>query len=43
MFFTITLIGYKRFATLLPNIWLAETSQAPALMWLADSRKGADF
>jgi hypothetical protein len=31
MFFTIILIGLKRFATLLSNYWLAETPQALAL------------
>jgi hypothetical protein len=31
MFFTILLIELKRFATLLPNYWLAETPQALAL------------
>ena len=34
MFFTIILIGLKKFATLLPNNWLAETPQALALMRL---------
>ena len=27
-FFTVILIGWKKFATLLPNNWLAETPQA---------------
>ncbi|MCY9006836.1 hypothetical protein, partial [Peribacillus frigoritolerans] len=27
-FFTVSLIGWKKFATLLPNNWLAETPQA---------------
>ncbi|MGE7904836.1 hypothetical protein ACQKNS_10635 [Peribacillus sp. NPDC094092] len=27
MFFTVILIGLKKFATLLPNYWLAETPQ----------------
>ncbi|MEC0272271.1 MULTISPECIES: hypothetical protein [Peribacillus] len=30
MFFTITLIGWKKFATLLPKNWLAETPQTLA-------------
>ncbi|MFE4813112.1 hypothetical protein ACFQ9Y_18520 [Peribacillus simplex] len=30
MFFTIILIGLKKFATLLPNNWLGETPQALA-------------
>ncbi|MES9738865.1 hypothetical protein ABWK46_16250 [Peribacillus frigoritolerans] len=34
MFITIILIGLKKFATLLPNNWLAETPQALALMRL---------
>ncbi|WP_155726508.1 hypothetical protein [Peribacillus simplex] len=29
-FFTVILIGLKKFATLLPNYWLAETPQALA-------------
>ncbi|WP_181762283.1 hypothetical protein [Bacillus sp. B4EP4a] len=29
-FFTVIYIGLKRFATLLPNYWLAETPQALA-------------
>jgi hypothetical protein len=29
-----TLNGWKKFATLLPNNWLAETTQKLALMWL---------
>jgi hypothetical protein len=33
-FFTVTLIGLKKCATLLPNYWLAETPQALALMRL---------
>ncbi|MDR4928438.1 hypothetical protein ACFX4I_15075 [Peribacillus sp. YIM B13472] len=33
-FFTVILIGLKKFATLLPNYWLAETPQALALMRL---------
>ncbi|WP_142244506.1 hypothetical protein [Peribacillus simplex] len=33
-FFTVILIGLKKFATLLPNNWLAETPQALALMRL---------
>ncbi|WP_343929177.1 hypothetical protein [Peribacillus frigoritolerans] len=34
----------KKFATLLPNNWLAETPQTLALMRLADSRrKGSGF
>ncbi|PEO42549.1 hypothetical protein CN563_24010 [Bacillus sp. AFS026049] len=43
-FFSVILIGMKRCATLLPNNWVAETSQAHALMSLADSRwKGNRF
>ncbi|WHY55758.1 hypothetical protein [Peribacillus simplex] len=34
MFFTVFLIGLKKFATLLPNNWLAETPHALALMRL---------
>ncbi|MCU6603584.1 hypothetical protein OCO53_24405 [Peribacillus frigoritolerans] len=34
MFFTILLIGLKRFATLLPNYWLVKTLKALALMRL---------
>ncbi|WP_413024447.1 hypothetical protein [Peribacillus frigoritolerans] len=30
MFFYSTLIGWKKFATLLPNYWLAETPEALA-------------
>ncbi|MEB2493859.1 hypothetical protein SOP93_22265 [Peribacillus frigoritolerans] len=30
MFFTVILIGWKKFATLLPNNWLAETPQTLA-------------
>ncbi|WHY56226.1 hypothetical protein [Peribacillus simplex] len=33
-YYFITLIGWKKFATFLPNNWLAETPQALALMWL---------
>ncbi|WP_214788622.1 hypothetical protein [Bacillus sp. ISL-4] len=33
-FITLILIGLKKFATLLPNYWLAETPQALALMRL---------
>ncbi|USK66006.1 hypothetical protein [Peribacillus frigoritolerans] len=33
-FFPVILIGLKKFATLLPNNWLAETPQALALMRL---------
>jgi hypothetical protein len=43
-FFTIILIGWKKFATLLPNNWLAETPQTLASRGLADSRrKGSGF
>ncbi|WP_342604489.1 hypothetical protein [Peribacillus sp. FSL E2-0159] len=39
-----TLIGLKKFASLLPNNWLAETPQELALMRLADNlRKGSGF
>ncbi|WP_458354023.1 hypothetical protein [Peribacillus frigoritolerans] len=39
-----TYIGLKKFATLLPNNWLAETPQALAPRRLADSRrKGSGF
>ncbi|MGW8428251.1 hypothetical protein ACWGJQ_22645 [Peribacillus simplex] len=34
MFFTVILIGLKKYATLLPNNWLAEPPQALALMRL---------
>jgi hypothetical protein len=34
MFFPVLLIGWKKFATLLPNNGLAETPQALALMRL---------
>ncbi|MFS0668984.1 hypothetical protein AB1L12_13735 [Peribacillus frigoritolerans] len=30
LFFTVILIGWKKFATLLPNYWLAETPEALA-------------
>ncbi|MFJ7852937.1 hypothetical protein ACIQX3_09185 [Peribacillus frigoritolerans] len=30
MFFSVILNGWKKFATLLPNYWLAETPQALA-------------
>ncbi|MGE1103163.1 hypothetical protein [Peribacillus simplex] len=33
-FFTVILNGWKKFATLLPNNWLAETPQTLALMGL---------
>ncbi|MGE6610907.1 hypothetical protein ACQKFG_10335 [Peribacillus sp. NPDC076916] len=33
-FFTVILIGLKKFATLLPNNWLAKTPQPLALMRL---------
>ncbi|MBR8645182.1 hypothetical protein KEH51_16105 [[Brevibacterium] frigoritolerans] len=39
-FFTLILKGWKKFATLLPNNWLAETPQAFALRWLG--RKPAE-
>ncbi|WP_260284386.1 hypothetical protein [Peribacillus aracenensis] len=32
MVFTLILIGWKKYATLLPNNWLAETLQLLALM-----------
>ncbi|WP_162604458.1 hypothetical protein [Peribacillus frigoritolerans] len=34
MFFPVILIGLKKFATLVPNDWLAVTPQALALMRL---------
>ncbi|MDM5210615.1 hypothetical protein QUF94_04045 [Peribacillus sp. NJ4] len=34
MIFTVILTKLKKFATLLPNNWLAESLQALALMWL---------
>ncbi|PRS44385.1 hypothetical protein C6W19_01265 [Bacillus sp. RJGP41] len=34
MFFLVLLNGWKKYATLLPKNWLAETPQAFALMWL---------
>ncbi|MDG4849598.1 hypothetical protein [Peribacillus frigoritolerans] len=33
-FFSVIVIGWKRCATLLPNNWVAETTQAHALMRL---------
>jgi hypothetical protein len=39
-FFTVSLIGLKRFATLLPNNWLTKTPEALALIWLG--RKSAE-
>ncbi|MEE3951270.1 hypothetical protein [Peribacillus frigoritolerans] len=33
-FFSVILIGLKKFATLLPNYWLAETPNAFAIMRL---------
>ncbi|MGZ9815976.1 hypothetical protein ACXM0N_08610 [Peribacillus simplex] len=39
-----TLIGMKKFATLLPNNWLAETPQALVEeAWQTVGGKGADF
>ncbi|TFH61040.1 hypothetical protein [Peribacillus frigoritolerans] len=44
MFFSVTLNGWKKFATLLPNYWLAETPQALVRGGLAGSRlKGSGF
>ncbi|WP_063591121.1 hypothetical protein [Peribacillus frigoritolerans] len=34
MFFTVILIGWKKFAKILPNNWLAETPQTLTLMRL---------
>ncbi|GAA1374495.1 hypothetical protein ACFSE3_02560 [Peribacillus frigoritolerans] len=34
MFFTVLLIGWKKFAKILPNNWLAETPQTLTLMRL---------
>ncbi|MCR8867932.1 hypothetical protein, partial [Peribacillus frigoritolerans] len=34
MFFTVILIGWKKFATLLPNYWLAEIPQTLTLLRL---------
>ncbi|MFE4812607.1 hypothetical protein ACFQ9Y_15835 [Peribacillus simplex] len=42
-FFTLILIGLKRFATLLPNYWLAETPQALALIRLGRQSAERDF
>ncbi|QYF84796.1 hypothetical protein KY492_11250 [Brevibacterium sp. PAMC21349] len=43
-FFTVILIGWKKFATLLPNYWLAETPQPLGEeAWQAVGGKGADF
>ncbi|WP_284692639.1 hypothetical protein [Peribacillus frigoritolerans] len=44
MFFTAILNGWKKFATLLPNNWLAETSPSYAEeVWRTVGGKGADF
>jgi hypothetical protein len=44
LFFTVILIGWKKFATLLPNYWLAETPQPLGEeAWQAVGGKGADF
>jgi hypothetical protein len=44
MFFSVLLNGWKKFATLLPNNWLAETPQTLALMRLGrQCRKGSGF
>jgi hypothetical protein len=32
--FPITLIGWKKFATLLPNNWLTKTLETLALIWI---------
>ncbi|MEB2629651.1 hypothetical protein SOP94_14445 [Peribacillus frigoritolerans] len=43
-FFTVILIGWKKFATLLPNYWLAKTPQPLGEeAWQAVGGKGADF
>ncbi|KOR79816.1 hypothetical protein AM232_16135 [Bacillus sp. FJAT-21352] len=43
-FFTVFLIGWKKFATLLPNYWLAETPQPLGEeAWHTVGGKGADF
>ncbi|WP_458352433.1 hypothetical protein [Peribacillus frigoritolerans] len=43
-FFTVISIGLKKFATFLPNNWLAETPQALALMRLGRvGGKESDF
>jgi hypothetical protein len=43
-FFTVFLIGWKKFATLLPNYWLAETPQPLGEeAWQTVGGKGADF
>ncbi|MBX9955741.1 hypothetical protein H7T43_12550 [Peribacillus simplex] len=41
IFFPVILNGWKKYATLLPNYWLAETPQPLALMRLG--RQRADF
>ncbi|MGM1032712.1 MAG: hypothetical protein ACQEXK_09620 [Bacillota bacterium] len=45
MFFPVLLNGWKKFATLLPNIWLAETPQLLCFdaAWQTVGGKGADF
>ncbi|PRS40353.1 hypothetical protein C6W19_06650 [Bacillus sp. RJGP41] len=42
MFFPVLLNGWKKYATLLPNNWLAETPQAFALMWLGSQSAERD-
>ncbi|WP_249594800.1 hypothetical protein [Peribacillus frigoritolerans] len=44
MFFTVLLNGWKKFATLLPNNWLAETPHASYAeeVWLTVGGKGAE-
>ncbi|WP_411738711.1 hypothetical protein [Peribacillus sp. S4] len=43
-FFTVILIGWKKFATLLPNYWLAKTPQPLGEeAWQTVGGKGADF
>ncbi|MFS0668983.1 hypothetical protein AB1L12_13730 [Peribacillus frigoritolerans] len=44
MFFTVILNRWKKFATLLPNYWLAETPQPLGEeAWQTVGGKGADF
>ncbi|MEE3954077.1 hypothetical protein [Peribacillus frigoritolerans] len=45
MFFTLTLKGWKKYATLLPKNWLAETPQpfTGEEAWQTVGGKGADF
>ncbi|MFD2002939.1 hypothetical protein ACFSE3_10275, partial [Peribacillus frigoritolerans] len=43
-FFTVTLNGWKKYATLLPKNWLVETPESLRRGGLADSRrKGSGF